>query len=92
MSLRKNLIEKQQEVETLKKERCTLMDNNKSFKINLVINKEGIQEYQVVNQKQVNSIKKLKEEVERLKNYISDVHIYINMIGSGPLHQGNRIL
>ena len=77
MSLRKNLIEKQQEVETLKKERCTLMDNNKSFKINLVINKEGIQEYQVVNQKQVNSIKKLKEEVERLKNYISDVHIYI---------------
>ena len=77
MSLRKNLIQKQQEVETLKKERCTLMDNNKSFKINLVINKEGIQEYQVVNQKQVNSIKKLKEEVERLKNYISDVHIYI---------------
>ena len=75
--MRKNLIEKQQEVETLKKERCTLMDNNKSFKINLVINKEGIQEYQVVNQKQVNSIKKLKEEVERLKNYISDVHIYI---------------
>ena len=71
------MIEKQQEVETLKKERCTLMDNNKSFKINLVINKEGIQEYQVVNQKQVNSIKKLKEEVERLKNYISDVHIYI---------------
>ena len=53
------------------------MDNNKSFKINLVINKEGIQEYQVVNQKQVNSIKKLKEEVERLKNYISDVNIYI---------------
>ena len=77
MSLRKNLIQKQQEVETLKKERCTLMDNNKSFKINLVINKEGIQEYQVVNQKQVNSIKKLKEEVERLKNYISDVNIYI---------------
>ena len=71
------MIEKQQEVETLKKERCTLMDNNKSFKINLVINKEGIQEYQVVNQKQVNSIKKLKEEVERLKNYISDVNIYI---------------
>ena len=75
--MRKNLIQKQQEVETLKKERCTLMDNNKSFKINLVINKEGIQEYQVVNQKQVNSIKKLKEEVERLKNYISDVNIYI---------------
>ena len=71
------MIQKQQEVETLKKERCTLMDNNKSFKINLVINKEGIQEYQVVNQKQVNSIKKLKEEVERLKNYISDVNIYI---------------
>ena len=43
------------------------MDNNKSFKINLVINKEGIQEYQVVNQKQVNSIKKLKEEVERTR-------------------------
>ncbi|EGR27522.1 hypothetical protein IMG5_194710 [Ichthyophthirius multifiliis] len=70
--LKQQLIIKQKEVLEMKKERDNLLKFNKNSKLNLQVNKEGILEYQIVNQKQENQIKKIKDEVEKLKQQISD--------------------
>ncbi|KAL4466495.1 hypothetical protein ABPG72_016636 [Tetrahymena utriculariae] len=70
--LRQQLIIKQREVQEMRRERDAVLKQNKNFKLNLQVNKEGILEYQIVNQRQENKIKTLKEEVEALKQQISD--------------------
>ncbi|KAL4439299.1 hypothetical protein ABPG74_016962 [Tetrahymena malaccensis] len=70
--LRQQLIIKQREVQEMRRERDAVLKQNKNFKLNLQVNKEGILEYQIVNQRQENKIKTLKEEVETLKQQISD--------------------
>ncbi|KAM3134649.1 hypothetical protein pb186bvf_013291 [Paramecium bursaria] len=60
------------ELEQLKKERVILLQENSTLKQGSSITKETENEYRTLNHQQVLKIKKLKEKVEYLKQYISN--------------------
>lgn len=61
------------ELQHLLREREKLTDENKGFKRNVSLQEEGTLEYQAINYRQANKIRKLKEKIEYLKTYISQV-------------------
>lgn len=53
IELKEQLNLHQKQVELLKKEKNLMLQQNKNYKLNLSVNREGILEYQAVNQKQL---------------------------------------
>ena len=51
LELKRILNESQTQVQNLKREKESLLEQNRLFKLNLSVNKEGILEYQMVNAK-----------------------------------------
>lgn len=71
--LKQDLAVQKNELQHLLREREKLTDENKGFKRNVSLQEEGTLEYQAINYRQANKIRKLKEKIEYLKTYISQV-------------------
>jgi len=61
------------ELEHFKKEKQRINDENKSFKKNISIQEDSVLEYQAVNYRQAAKIKKLKEKIQVMKEFIAQV-------------------
>ena len=92
--LRLELIEYKKELEILKREKDRAIGENKQIKQSVSIQEDGAIEYQAILYRQENKIKKLKEKVQVLKNYIAQVNKEIScwfnffQIGSNKIHKG----
>lgn len=58
----------------LNREKEKLAEDNRGFKRNISLQEEGTLEYQAINFRQANKIRKLKEKIQYLKNYIAQVN------------------
>lgn len=70
------------ELEYLNREKLKLEEDNKDYKRNISLQEEGTLEYQAINYRQANKIRKLKEKIQYLKNYIAQVKFFTLMRGS----------
>jgi hypothetical protein len=57
----------------MKKESQQILRDNKLLKRDISLNDDGLVEYQFMSQKQTERINKLKEKIEYMKNFISQV-------------------
>ena len=76
-ALKDQLLIYQKELKVYEKEKERVVDQNKSFKKNFSIQEDSALEYQAVNYRQANKIKKLKEKNQLLKSFIAQVSIVI---------------
>lgn len=71
--LREELAKHRVELEQLGRQKERLAGDNKSFKRDVAIEEEGTLEYQAINYRQANKIRKIKEKIQYLKNFIAQV-------------------
>lgn len=71
IKLHKDIELQKKELEYLKRAKTDLVETNKSIKQDQVLNEEGVFEYQQINLKQAQKIKKMKEKIEFLKNTLA---------------------
>ena len=72
--LRYNISNQKFELEDIGRQKQKLANDNKGFKRDVAIEEEGTLEYQAINYRQANKIRKIKEKIQYLKNFIAQVN------------------